>query len=174
MIKKLLEHPIISSVIAGLILLIIPTQFISLFWNWLKNIPSIIFDFFSIGIEIPLWILIPISLFVLIRLLKIIRKHTYNREEDLIINDNSSNKDELPQLSSIEEQLLQVFVSEDGSYLKVGFIMMKLNTTNLRLGQVLESLIHKNLLMAHKQRYEETLFSLTNKVYWSSLTGHFS
>jgi len=170
--NKPLDHPIISSVIAGIILWIIAwlAGYIPVFWKWLNNLINSIYTFTTQDISIPLWLIILISIPLLKLSFKSISKSiSSNQTEHNMFMSNQGEvqivveEDEEIKLSTQEDRVMRLFIEADGKSIKPDHLTYKLNTSNLKVEQILEALIDKELIESYRSPMYGTSFGLTRE-----------
>lgn len=149
--KKIFEHPIISAVIAGLILYFLTK--IEGFWssvlNVLSSIPFKIISILQTQISIPLWIILPIFIllvFCLVKFLFLVTKKRKNRD-----------------LSKEEINLLNLITTKDGQPVAYIDITSNLKIRKLEAEQIVEALSELGLIEAYENNFDGTQIHLTDK-----------
>lgn len=178
MSAKLHEHPVISSVIAGMVLWAIAWigGYLLPFWQWVKEIANIFYIFITQDISMPLWVFIFATIPFVIWLYNLITKQgaKENKQgEKIILHSNADEikkeieddirKKNTIELSSQEDKLMRLFIEADGRFMKPDTMTHKLNTSNLKLDQILESLVDKGLVKPNYNAVRGTSFGLTRE-----------
>lgn len=164
---KPLEHPIISSVIAGIVLWALAWMggVMPLIWQWLTEAVTTIYNFFTEDIPIPLWLLIIISTPIILWLYNLISSAIKSENDNPIIQSGDvsivAEEDDTITLSQREERVMLLFIEADGKSIKPDHLTYRLNTSTLKIEQVLEALVDKGLIEAYRNIYHGTSFGLT-------------
>ena len=122
--KKIFEHPIISAVVAGLILYI-ATQvdgFWSSVWKFLSSVLLKTLNILQTEVSIPLWVVLLASILLILGLIKFL----------LFVTKKLKNRD----LNSEEISLLELIVIKDGQALDYNEITSKLKVKKLIAEQI--------------------------------------
>jgi len=152
-LNKLLKQPVISAVVAGIILSII-TWFVGLapaIWELLKNTATSLYIFINQEISLPLWLLI----FIFVPFIKWAYKvlTTYLRKNDSINSNVASQlsfkKKDFIHLAEDEYRIMRLFIDADGESLNSRQIKYKTSMSILKVEQIIEVLEEKNLLEFH-------------------------
>ncbi|MCX6074069.1 MAG: hypothetical protein NTY39_07115 [Campylobacterales bacterium] len=162
--NKVLEHPIISSVVASLILSFfswlngtLPT-----IWLWIKSIIFKLIAFFSNIIEVPLWLLliicIPYVWWLVKKIISFITEKNYKTE----ILEQKSEPDNIT-LTDDEYRLLKLLVQKDGKPAQHSDFKYELRIPILQAEQMIESLSKLEFIEAHNNWMDGTQIFLSKK-----------
>lgn len=149
--KKILEHPIIAGVIAGLILYI-STQGDGFWSSVLSFLSSVFFktlNIFQTEITIPIWVVLLASIPLVLCLIK-----TF-----LYVTKESKSRN----LTTEEINLLKFIVSKDGQALGYNEITINLEIRKLIAEQIVEALSELELIETYKNNFDGTQIYLTEK-----------
>lgn len=149
--KKILEHPIIAAVIAGLILFVL-TQ-VDGFWSSVLSFLSSVFfktlNIFQTEINIPVWVVLLASIPLVLCLIK----------NFLFVTKKSKNRN----LTTEEINLLKFIVSKDGQTLGYNEITINLQIRKLIAEQIVEALLELELIETYENNFDGTQIYLTEK-----------
>lgn len=169
-LKKILEHPIISAVIAGLILssLGLVTGVLETAWAWLMDSAIQLFSFLATSVEVPLWILLIIS----IPLLSLLIRGSIWLFKKLLDTDSAVRGSNIENLSAAPEEvtltedeysILRLLVQKDGAPAEYSDFKYQLQIPKLRAQQMLESLIGLGFVKVHDDWVRGTQIYLTRE-----------
>lgn len=162
--NKVLEHPIISTVVASLIISffgwlngILPT-----IWLWIKSIIFKLIVLFSNIIEVPLWLLliffIPFVWWLIKKLISFITEKNDRTE----ILEQQSEPDDIT-LSDEEYRLLKLLVQKDGKPVQHSDFKYDLRIPILQAEQMIESLSKLEFIEVHNNWIDGTQIYLSKK-----------
>jgi DNA-binding MarR family transcriptional regulator len=150
-LKKIFEHPIISAVVAGLILYI-ATQvdgFWSSVWKFLSSVLLKTLNILQTEVSIPLWVVLLASILLILGLIKFL----------LFVTKKPKNRD----LNSEEISLLELIVIKDGQALDYNEITSKLKVKKLIAEQIVEALSELELIETYENNFDGSQIYLTEK-----------
>jgi hypothetical protein len=148
-LNQILKHPIISSVIAGLILYI-STQ-VEGFWSSVWNILCVIFIkaiyIFEIQVSLPLWIIFPIFILLAFEAVKRL----------FFASKRPKNRD----LSKEEINILNLIVKKDGEAVSYFDITTNLKIRYFEAEQIIEALSELKLIESYENAFDGIQIYLT-------------
>jgi len=162
--KELIKHPVISSVVAGLILSFLAWigGFIPGIWTWVKQVSEFVWLIFTYELLIPLWLLAFISAPIVVWFAGFMYARITKFSGDSVSTSPSlASREKTIELTDDENEVMQLFVQADGRSLDINFLKYSLGFSNLKIEQILEVLEEKQLIEVHNNYIHGTKFSLT-------------
>ena len=166
--NNLLKHPIISAVIAGLILSFLAwlAGFLPSTWQWIKNAGNTIYSVVSYDITLPLWLMVLISIPLLKWTYHIVTRHQGTHVEtkkDSLNHEESTTRVVTIKLTEDEQRVMRQLVSADGKAVKPDHIRYHTGLPNLKIDQILEALAEKKLIDISNNAFNGTSIWLTRE-----------
>ena len=167
--SKLLEHPIVSTVIGGLVLSFLAwlTGYLPVLWQWIKDIFTSIYTFSTQDIVLPLWLVVLISIPFILRAYGFLKNLNikYKQKPNNSVSSqeqHTSQKNTSPQfLSSDEINVMKLLVKKDGNSIAPHDIKYSLQIPMLKIEQIVESLEIKQFIEIHHNEFDGTSIWLT-------------
>lgn len=169
--KKFLEHPVVATVVGGLILTIIGWIFglLPTVWDQIKVGASWLFNTLANEFNIPIWLLLLLAgsvLYVIIRQSRIISetKDLLTQSQTKIYEswlEEPPEKVVVPTLSDEEMNLLRFLIKKDGAPSNFGELCRRLNKPKLQIEQMLEALERVMLVEVHENYFHGPQIILT-------------
>lgn len=164
--NNLLKHPIISAVVAGLILsfLMWLSGFLPDIWQWIKSTINTLYSVVSHEITLPLWLVILISVPLFKCLYEKYAKYQNSKSlsKNTELNNTDSTMENSPiRLTDDEQRVMKLLVSADGKPVKPDHIRYHTGFPNLKIEQILETLEEKDLIKIYHNDFNGTNISLT-------------
>jgi hypothetical protein len=162
--KEPFKHPVISSVVAGLILSFLAWigGFIPGMWTWIKQVAEFVWLMFTYELLIPLWLLIPISAPLIVWLARATHARISRSSGDSAGSNTSlAAREKTIELTDDENEVMQLFIQADGRSLDANFLKYSLRFSTLKIEQIIEVLEEKQLIEIHNDYIHGTKFFLT-------------
>ncbi len=145
--NKILKHPIVATVVGGLLLSLIfwLVGFFPTLWLWIKTSLIYIWELFTLTLSTPVWLILllvivglPIYWRIGVKTLSHIfpSNRQNNEETDSIVSH------EPEQLTENEYLVLRALASANGGSLRIDSIANNINQNQLRTEQAIESLVN--------------------------------
>ena len=166
-LQKLFKHPIISAVIAGLILMFLAWAggFIPSAITIAKRVFLAVWSVVTYRLPLPLWLVFLISMPLFGWIVRVSQSLTATSSEAVVVDKEAglSLKRKKIELTLEENEVMTLFVKADGRSLQVDDIKYSLNFTVLEISQILEALEEKQLIVFQSNYMYGKSFSLTQK-----------
>jgi hypothetical protein len=179
-VKKILEHPIISAIIASLVVSFLGWLFglFPVVWESLAVSSTKLVLFMTVTFEVPLWLILIVTLPIIWIVARIEisnfkrSKIVQNREKDEnTIREKHSDlltKKEVPlpephELSDEEKRVLKLIIAKDGNALEYKDIKYRLKIPKLQAEQIIEALSEFGITEVFDNHFHGPQIYLTNK-----------
>ena len=152
-LRRLLKHPIVAAVIAGIILWFLGwiSGFLPSIWAAILSGVAFVRSLVTTNIQLPIWVLILLLALCVFapRVIIIFRNSIDNSSEETEENLESEHEDpslDLDSLTNDERRLLELMVQLDGSPVQISHISRRLGFSKLQSQQIVEALCQYELL----------------------------
>lgn len=147
--NKILKHPVISAIVASLIISFLTwlARFSTSALQWLGDMTKSTYLFITQDISLPLWLLIAILIPLIKSAYELIRSHT---RKDIALTHVRTDTDYTSiNLTDDEQRIMKIFIEADGKPLKASHIKYTTRMPSLRIEQIIEVLEEKDLIEIH-------------------------
>ena len=159
--NKILTHPVVSTVIGGLILSVIGWVFVILpdVWLSIQSFGKSIGDALAVKFEIYVWVILICAIPLLLSLKIILSQFLFPNDSELI----ATVKNQQPiELTEEERNVLELLVQKDGTAAEYSDLKNRLRLPRLQAQQILEALVGLKLIEVYDNQFDGPQIYLTD------------
>lgn len=158
--NKILKHPVVSTVIGGLILSVIVWFFGILpdVWLPIQSFGQSIGDALAVKFEIYVWVILICAIPLLLSLKIILSQYVFSNDSELI--ETAKNQQPI-ELTAEERNVLELLVQKDGAAAEYSDLKNRLRLLRLQAQQILDALVGLKLIEVSENHFHGSQIYLT-------------
>ena len=158
--NKILKHPVVSTVIGGLILSVIVWFFGILpdVWLPIQSFGQSIGDALAVKFEIYVWVILICAIPLLLSLKIILSQYVFSNDSELI--ETAKNQQPI-ELTAEERNVLELLVQKDGAAAEYSDLKNRLRLLRLQAQQILDALVGLKLIEVSENHFHGSQTYLT-------------